>query len=101
MPEPIISEALTNWGVSQPVLRLIQQRLRDGSTPGRRKDRFKLGLVVEGGGMRGIVTGDYTASMVVKRLHGRVHAQVLMPVLTGAAHTHLAPVFPDAYDMAF
>lgn len=40
-----------------PVLRLLQQRLADGSAPGARSDRFKLGLVVEGGGMRGIVTG--------------------------------------------
>jgi len=41
-----------------PVLRLLLNRLQDGSTPGSRgDDRFKLGLVVEGGGMRGIVTG--------------------------------------------
>jgi len=43
---------------SHPVLQLIQQRLQDGSSPGQRQDNFKLGLVVEGGGMRGIVTGD-------------------------------------------
>lgn len=42
-----------------PVMRLINQRLQEGSTsrPGQRSDGFKLGLVVEGGGMRGIVTG--------------------------------------------
>lgn len=40
-----------------PVLRLLQARLRDGSAPGGRSDGCKLGLVVEGGGMRGIVTG--------------------------------------------
>ncbi len=40
-----------------PVLRLLLSRLQDGSTPNSRGDKFKLGLVVEGGGMRGIVTG--------------------------------------------
>lgn len=40
-----------------PVLRLLLSRLQDGSAPGARGDGFKLGLVVEGGGMRGIVTG--------------------------------------------
>lgn len=40
-----------------PVLRLLLSRLQDGSAPGCRGDNFKLGLVVEGGGMRGIVTG--------------------------------------------
>jgi hypothetical protein len=40
-----------------PVLRLLLTRLQDGSAPGSRGDNFKLGLVVEGGGMRGIVTG--------------------------------------------
>ncbi|KAI8470618.1 MAG: hypothetical protein J3K34DRAFT_458747 [Monoraphidium minutum] len=40
-----------------PVLELVRQRLREGSVPGRRSDGFKLGIAVEGGGMRGIVTG--------------------------------------------
>jgi hypothetical protein len=42
-----------------PVLQLLRQRLHDGSMPGNRAagDGAKLGLVVEGGGMRGIVTG--------------------------------------------
>eukprot|EP00775_Hariotina_reticulata_P009223 gene9223-9388_t len=38
---------------SHPVLQLMQQRVQDGTSPGQRKDNFKLGLVVEGGGMRG------------------------------------------------
>ncbi|KIY99322.1 hypothetical protein MNEG_8642 [Monoraphidium neglectum] len=40
-----------------PVLELLRRRLAEGSVPGRRRDGFKLGLAVEGGGMRGIVTG--------------------------------------------
>jgi hypothetical protein len=37
-------------------LRLLRQRLAESSKPGSRKDAFKLGLVVEGGGMRGCVS---------------------------------------------
>lgn len=43
--------------IEHPVLDLLRQRLREGSRPGQRNDGFKLGLAVEGGGMRGIVTG--------------------------------------------
>lgn len=44
---------------SHPVLHVMHQRLQEGSSsrPGCRRDGYKLGLVVEGGGMRGIVTG--------------------------------------------
>ncbi len=39
-----------------PVIDLIQQRVEAGSKPGRRRDGQKLGLAIEGGGMRGLVT---------------------------------------------
>lgn len=39
-----------------PVLELIRRRLQDGSLPQNRTDRAKLGLAVEGGGMRGVVS---------------------------------------------
>jgi predicted patatin/cPLA2 family phospholipase len=38
-------------------LRLLRERVISGSAPGQRGDAFKLGLVVEGGGMRGCVSG--------------------------------------------
>jgi predicted patatin/cPLA2 family phospholipase len=38
-------------------LQLMRQRIMSGSKPGQRQDHFKLGLVVEGGGMRGCVSG--------------------------------------------
>ena len=39
-----------------PVKKLIIERLKNNSLPLKRKDEFKLGLVIEGGGMRGIVS---------------------------------------------
>lgn len=43
--------------VEHESLRLIRERIQSGSLPGNRTDPFKLGLVVEGGGMRGCVSG--------------------------------------------
>jgi hypothetical protein len=43
--------------VDHPALQLLRQRALASSTPGARRDPFKLGLVVEGGGMRGCVSG--------------------------------------------
>lgn len=40
-----------------PVLELLRTRLDTGSRPGARTDGAKLGLAVEGGGMRGVVSG--------------------------------------------
>ena len=41
---------------NHPALRLLRQRAAQNSLPHDRKDKFKLGLVVEGGGMRGAVS---------------------------------------------
>ena len=43
--------------VQHEALQLVKQRALLGSQPGQRTDSFKLGLVVEGGGMRGCVSG--------------------------------------------
>ena len=52
-------QQLTLWAPAQdhPALQLLMDRLQSGSKPGARSDNFKLGLAVEGGGMRGCVTG--------------------------------------------
>lgn len=39
-----------------PALQLLRQRIAHSSLPNDRRDNFKLGLVVEGGGMRGAVS---------------------------------------------
>ncbi|MBW2618209.1 MAG: patatin-like phospholipase family protein, partial [Deltaproteobacteria bacterium] len=46
-----------------PVLELINQRAEEGSQPGQRTDGRRLGLVVEGGGMRGVVSGGMLAAL--------------------------------------
>jgi predicted patatin/cPLA2 family phospholipase len=39
------------------VLRVIEERVRTGSTPGHRDDPYRVALSIEGGGMRGTVSG--------------------------------------------
>lgn len=47
------------WLVDHPVLEVLRERRRTGSRPGLRApgDTAKVGLAVEGGGMRGVVSG--------------------------------------------
>ncbi|MGH8399332.1 MAG: patatin-like phospholipase family protein, partial [Gammaproteobacteria bacterium] len=52
---PMTAEA---WDVNHPVLTLLRKRRQDGSMPGERTDNAKLGLAVEGGGMRGVVSAS-------------------------------------------
>jgi predicted acylesterase/phospholipase RssA len=46
------------WDKDHPVLRLLRERRDSGSTPGHRDplDTARVGLAVEGGGMRGVVS---------------------------------------------
>ncbi|MDA1360595.1 patatin-like phospholipase family protein [Glycomyces luteolus] len=44
------------WADDHPVLELIRSRQSADSKPGSRVDGFKLGLAVEGGGMRGVTS---------------------------------------------
>lgn len=46
-----------------PVIKLIHDRNREGSIPGHRTDECKLGLAIEGGGMRGVVAGGMVAAL--------------------------------------
>jgi hypothetical protein len=54
---------------SHPVLSLVQERVRTNSTPGNRPDSSHLALVIEGGGMRGAVSGKLTILMIVFASH--------------------------------
>ena len=46
-----------------PALEAVKARWLGGSRPGARRDDFKVGLVVEGGGMRGVVSGGALQAM--------------------------------------
>lgn len=46
-----------------PVAALALARLREGSRPGARHDHCRLALVIEGGGMRGVIAGGMVAAL--------------------------------------
>jgi predicted patatin/cPLA2 family phospholipase len=46
-----------------PVLEVLRERAQGGSRPGRRHDPHRVALVVEGGGMRGVVSAGMTAAL--------------------------------------
>ena len=49
--------------VIESVKDLLLRRMRSGSTPGRRDDGRHLALVIEGGGMRGVVSGGMVSGL--------------------------------------
>lgn len=44
------------WSLTHPVRQVLRARRAGGSTPGERDDCFRVGLAVEGGGFRGVVS---------------------------------------------
>lgn len=51
------------WAEDHPVLELLRERRAKASSPGSRDDGYKLGLAVEGGGMRGIVSAAMLSAL--------------------------------------
>lgn len=49
--------------MTHPVLEVLEARLRDGSAPGARTDPHRVAVVLEGGGMRGVVSAGMTAAL--------------------------------------
>jgi predicted patatin/cPLA2 family phospholipase len=44
------------WVEDHPVLQVLRERRDSGSQPGARTDEYRVGLALEGGGMRGVVS---------------------------------------------
>jgi predicted patatin/cPLA2 family phospholipase len=49
--------------MTNPVVELIHERVRAGSAPGSRRDAAVLGLCIEGGAMRGVVSAGMVAGL--------------------------------------
>src|SRR3954469_11055371 len=48
---------------SHPVARILCERADAGSVPGAREDSHRVALVLEGGGMRGVVSAGMVAAL--------------------------------------
>ena len=49
--------------LSHPVVEVLRERAASGSTPGARRDPHRVALVLEGGGMRGVVSAGMAAAL--------------------------------------
>jgi len=56
-------EKTVKMSTTHPVVRAITERRLQGSTPGNRQDGFRIGLAVEGGGMRGVLSGAMLSAL--------------------------------------
>jgi predicted patatin/cPLA2 family phospholipase len=55
LPYPVVD--------AHPVLDVLRERAEGGSVPGARRDPHRVALVIEGGGMRGVVSAGMTAAL--------------------------------------
>jgi predicted patatin/cPLA2 family phospholipase len=62
-PNSDSARAESLWSPDHPVREVLLRRRASGSTPGRRDDGFKVGLAVEGGGLRGVVSGAMLSAL--------------------------------------
>jgi len=66
------------------VLRVLAERARAGSQPGRRDDGFRVALAIEGGGMRGTISAGAVSRLATD---GRLLRNAFE---SGRAATHAA-----------
>ncbi len=57
------SMAMTDDHRGHPVVQIIRRRRSEASRPGERSDGRRVALVIEGGGMRGVVSAGMTAAL--------------------------------------
>src|SRR3954464_4473773 len=75
---------------SHPVARILRERADAGSVPGARQDAHRVALVLEGGGMRGVVSAGMVAAL--ERLG--VSAAFDLVVGSSAGALNGAPLLP-------
>ncbi len=63
MPGDMAPDAFVSAGARHPVADLLRARREAGSRPGGRDDPHTVALVLEGGGMRGVVSAGMTAAL--------------------------------------
>src|ERR1700742_2666352 len=62
--DPLLqAQAMTEDQREHPVVALIRRRREESSVPGHREDGRRIALVIEGGGMRGVVSAGMTAAI--------------------------------------
>jgi predicted patatin/cPLA2 family phospholipase len=92
-----------------PVIQLIRRRRDEGSKPGERTDGRRVALVIEGGGMRGVVSAGMTAAIeqlglrdAFDEVHGASAGAFNGAFLLAGQAAYLTALYPHGFgDPAF
>jgi predicted patatin/cPLA2 family phospholipase len=87
-----------------PVVALIRSRREQGSKPGARTDGRRVALVIEGGGMRGVVSAGMTAAIeqlgltdTLDEVHGASAGAFNAAFLIAGQATYLTGLYPHGF----
>ncbi|MEO6859157.1 MAG: patatin-like phospholipase family protein [Solirubrobacteraceae bacterium] len=89
---------------SHPVVQAILRRRAEGSRPGERTDRRRIALVIEGGGMRGVVSAGMTSAVeqlgltdTFDEVHGASAGAFNGTFLLAGQAAYLAALYPHGF----
>lgn len=95
-PASVVTEDLRE----HPVVQLLRRRREEGSRPGARTDGRRVALVIEGGGMRGVVSAGMTAAIeqlglleAFDEVHGASAGAFNAAFLLGGQAAYLATLY--------
>src|ERR1700748_1763494 len=87
-----------------PVVELLRRRRAEGSRPGERSDGRRVALVIEGGGMRGVVSAGMTAAIeqlglrdAFDEVHGASAGAFNGAFLLAAQAAYLTALYPHGF----
>lgn len=104
-PDPLLSEpVMTEDQRDHPVIDAIRRRRAEGSRPGARSDGRRIALVIEGGGMRGVVSAGMTAALeqlhlrdAFDEVHGASAGAFNGAFLISGQAAYLAALYPHGF----
>src|SRR6266513_787940 len=98
------SVAMTEDQRDHPVVGLLRRRRAEGSRPGQRTDGRRVVLVIEGGGMRGVVSAGMTAAIeqlgfrdAFDEVHGASAGAFNAAFLLGGQAAYLATLYQHGF----
>src|ERR1700709_834693 len=103
--DPLLqAQAMTEDQREHPVVALIRRRREESSTPGHREDGRRIALVIEGGGMRGVVSAGMTAAIeqlglrdAFDEVHGASAGAFNAAFLLAGQAAYLTALYPHGF----
>jgi predicted patatin/cPLA2 family phospholipase len=104
-PDPLLAATATAEDQrDHPVVEALRHRRAEGSRPGERSDGRRIALVIEGGGMRGVVSAGMTAAIeqlglrdAFDEIHGASAGAFNGAFLLAGQAAYLAALYPHGF----